>query len=69
VAVFALHNCGKSYSKIFKLLKPSKISQMFIYRAMKHYKELWRVVDRAWLGCLKSERAEDTIKTVWERIH
>ena len=25
VAVIALHNCGKSYSQIFKLLKPLKI--------------------------------------------
>jgi hypothetical protein len=26
VAVIALHNCGKSYSQIFILLKPLKIS-------------------------------------------
>ena len=26
VAVIAIHNCGKSYSQIFKLLKPLKIS-------------------------------------------
>ena len=25
VAVIALHNCGESYSQIFKLLKPLKI--------------------------------------------
>jgi len=30
VAVIALHNCGKSYSQIFKLLKPLKILRMFI---------------------------------------
>jgi len=39
VAVTALHNCGKSYSQIFKLLKLLKISQMFIYLAIKHCKE------------------------------
>jgi hypothetical protein len=43
--VIALPNGGKSHSQIFKLLKPLKISQMFIYPAVKHYKELWRVED------------------------
>jgi len=41
---------------------------MFIYWAIKHYKELWRVEDRARSGCLESVRAEAAIKTVWERI-
>jgi hypothetical protein len=41
---------------------------MFIYLAIKHYKELWRVEDRAHSGCLKSLRAEATIKTVWKQI-
>jgi hypothetical protein len=40
------HNCRKSYSQIFELLKPLKISQMFIYQAIKHYEELWTVEDR-----------------------
>jgi hypothetical protein len=40
VAVIALHNCGKSYSQIFELLKPLKISRMFIYRSIKGYEEL-----------------------------
>jgi hypothetical protein len=34
----------------------------------KHYKELWGVEGRARSGCLKSVRAEASIKTVWERI-
>jgi len=67
-AVIVLPNCKKSHSQILKLLKPLKISQMFIYPAIKHYKELWRVEDRAQSGCLKSVRAEATIKTVRERI-
>jgi cation transport regulator ChaB len=41
---------------------------MFIYLAIKHYKELWRVEDRARSGCLKSVRAEAAIKTAWEQI-
>ena len=41
---------------------------MFIYWAIKHYKELWVVEDRAWSGCLKSVRAEAAIKTVQEQI-
>ena len=45
VAVIALHNCGKSYSQIFKLLKQLKISRLFIYRAIKCYEDLWRVED------------------------
>ena len=40
VAVIALHICGKSHSEIFKLLKPLKISRMFIYPAIKRYEEL-----------------------------
>jgi len=69
VAVIALTNCGKSQSQIFKLLKPLKISRIYIYSAIKHCKELWRVEDRARSECLKSVRAEAAIKTVWERIH
>jgi len=68
VAVIALHNCGKSYSQIFKPLKQLKILQMFIYQAIKYYKELWKVEDRAWSGCLKSVRAEAAIKSARERI-
>jgi hypothetical protein len=59
VAVTALHNCGKSYSQIFKPLKQLKI---------KCYKELGRVEDRARPGRLKSVMAEAAIKTVWVRI-
>ena len=68
VAVIALHKCGKSDSHIFKLLKPLKISRNFIYRAIKHYKELWSVKDGARSGCLESVRAEDAIKPARERI-
>ena len=45
-AVIALPNCRKFHSQIFKLLKPLKISRMFICPAIKHYKELWRIEDR-----------------------
>jgi transposase len=68
VAVIALHKCGKSDSQIFRLLKPLKISRNFIYRAIKRYKELWGVEDRARSGRLKSVRAEASIKLVGERI-
>jgi hypothetical protein len=67
VAVIALHKCGKSDSPIFKLLKPLKISRNFVYWAIKRYKELWGVEDRARSGRLKSVRAEAAIKKVWER--
>jgi len=69
VAVIVLSNCGKSHSQIFKLLKPLKILQMFIFPAIKHYKELWRVEDRARSERLESVRAEAAIKTAWEKIH
>jgi transposase len=69
VAVIALHKCGKSDSQIFKLLKPLKISRNFVYRAIKRYKEIWGVEDRARSGSLKSVRAEAPNKTVWEGIH
>ena len=68
MAVTALRNCGKSYSQIFELLKPLKISRMFIYRAIKRYEELWRVEGRAQSGRLKSLRAQDDIKTMRQRI-
>jgi len=68
VAVIALHNCGKFNSQIFEFLKPLKILRMFVHWAIKHYKELWRIEDRAWLGHLRSVRAEAAIKTVWEQI-
>jgi hypothetical protein len=35
VAVIALHKCGKSDSQIFELLKPLKISGIFLYRTIK----------------------------------
>jgi hypothetical protein len=68
VAVIALHNCGKSYSQIFKLLKPLKISRLFINQAIKRYEELWRVEDGAQSGRLESLRAQAAIKTVREQI-
>ena len=68
MSVIALNNCGKSYSQIFELLKPLKISRMFIYRAIKRYEELWRVEDRTQSGRLKCLRAQDDIETVRQRI-
>jgi hypothetical protein len=44
VAVIALHKCRKFYSEIFELLKPLKISRMYIFQAIKH-EELWWVED------------------------
>jgi len=66
VAVIALPNCGKFHSQIFTLLKPLRIPWMFIYPAIKHYKELWRVEVKVHSGCLKRMRAEAAIKIVWE---
>jgi hypothetical protein len=68
VAVIALPNCGKSYSQNFKLLKPLKIPRMFIYLAIKNYKELWTVEHRARSERLNILKTEATIKTVGERI-
>jgi len=68
MAVIALHNCGTYYSQIFELLKPLKNLRMFIYRAIKRYEELWRVVDTAQSGRRKSLTAQATIKTVREWI-
>jgi len=50
-------------------LKPLKISPYFIYRAIKRYKEVWGVEDRAQSGRLKRVRAEAAIKTVLEQIY
>jgi len=69
VAVIALHNCRKSHSHIFELLKPLKSLQKFIYWANKHYNERCRVEDRARPGGPRCVRTEATIKTVWEQIH
>jgi hypothetical protein len=66
--VIALYSCGKSHSQISKFLKPLKILQVFIYGPFKHYKELWRVKDRAWSGRLKNVRDEAAIQMIWEWI-
>jgi hypothetical protein len=50
VAVIALHKCGKSDFQSFKLLKPLEISRNLVFRAIKRYKELWGVEDRARSG-------------------
>ena len=63
VAVIALHKCGESDSKIFKLLKPLNILRNFVYLKIERYKELWSVEDRARSGQLKSVKAEASIKT------
>ena len=68
VVVIALHKYRKSDSQIFKLLKPLKMLQNFICRAIKRYKELWGDEDRTRSGRLKSVRAEAAIRTVQERI-
>jgi hypothetical protein len=52
VAVIALPKCGKSDYQILELLKPLKISQNFVYRDIKRYKELRGVEDRARSGRL-----------------
>ena len=52
----------------FKLLKPLNISRIFLYRAIKHYKELWRAEERARSGSVKIVRAEAAIKRLRERI-
>jgi len=38
----------------------------FVYQAIKHFKELWGVEDRARSGRLKGVRTEAVIKTVRE---
>ena len=68
VAVIAIHSYVKCHSQIFELLKPLKISRLFIYQAIKHREKLWRVKDRAQSGHLKSLRAQATIKTVQNRF-
>jgi transposase len=68
VAVIALHKRGKSDSQIFELLKPLKISGNFVYRAVKRYKELWGVEDRARSGRPGRVRTKAAIKTVREPI-
>jgi len=68
VAVIALHKCGESDSKIFKLLKPLNILRNFVYLKIERYKELWSVEDRVRTGRLKSVSAEAATKTVREQI-
>jgi hypothetical protein len=42
---------------------------MFVYRATKHYEELWRVEETALLGHLRCLWAQATSKTMQEQIH
>jgi len=68
VAVIALNKCGKSDSQIFELLKPLEISRKYVYRAIKPYKELWGVEDRARSGRPRCVRTKAAIETVRKRI-
>jgi len=68
VAVIVLHKWGKSDAQIFKLLKPLKISRKYAYRAIKPYKELWGVGDRARLGRPRCVRTKAATKIVRKRI-
>jgi len=45
-----------------------KISRNFVYRAIKRYKELWGVEDKAWPGRPRYVRIKEAIKTVREWI-
>ena len=67
MAVIVLHKCGKSDSQIFILSKALKISRNYVYLAIRRYKELWGVEERAASGRPGSVRAEAAIKTVRER--
>ena len=58
----------KSDSQILELLKPLKISQNFVYRAAKHYKEFWGVEDRARSGRPGCVRTKAAVKTMREPI-
>jgi len=49
-------------------LKPLKISQNYVYWAIKRYKELWGVEDRPLSGDLRCVRTKATIQTVREQI-
>ena len=68
VVVIVLHKCGKLDSQIFELLKPLKISRNLFFRAIKRYKEIWGVEDRARSGRPRFVRTKAAIKTVHERI-
>jgi hypothetical protein len=68
VAVIALHKSGKSDFQIFELLKPLKISRKCVYRAVKPYKELWGVEDRARSGRPRCVRTKTAMKTVQKRV-
>ena len=68
VAVIARHKCGKSGSQIFELLKPLKISRKYACRAIRRYKELWGVEERARSGRPRCVRNKAAFKTVLERI-
>jgi hypothetical protein len=52
----------------FQTLETIENFAKFYMSAIKRYKKLWGVKDRAQSGRLKSVRAETAIKTVGERI-
>lgn len=68
IAVIALHKCGKKISEIFDILKPLKISRMFVYRTVQRYKEQLSVEDRHRSGRPRTARTPAVIKNVRERI-
>lgn len=65
IAVIALHKCKKTAVEIFKLLKPLKITQKFVYRTIKRYNELSSVNDRPRAGRPRTIRTPAAIKAIW----
>lgn len=68
IAVIALHKCGKSANEIFKLLKPLKITQRFVFRAIRRFDETQSFCDRERSGRPRDIRTPAAIKAVESRI-
>lgn len=69
IAVIALHKCGIERARIFDLLKPLKISRVFVYRTVKLFIDTGNVIDRKRSGRPRTVRTPQAINAVRSRIN
>lgn len=68
ITVVGLYKCGKTASEIFELLKPLKITRMFVYRTINRFNKENTITDRQRSGRPRTVRTSAVIKAVRERI-
>ncbi len=69
VTVIGLHKAGKGAGEIYKLLRPLKITERFVYRTLDRYRKTGDVVDMPRAGRTRSVRTKKAVEAVRSRIN